>query len=363
MTYLDDTFRAQKAAFRDRTVGQAIAIWHAQYEDRNRFLAQVLTLMDGAVRATATMTSGYLTTAARQQAALGGSYKGLKLDDFTVAKLRGTTGPNVYGSVYGALYGKMVAGATDEEAHAAAVAALSKLAATDVQLAYTAAAAAWLKGHEGLIGYRRILSGTCDYCESAAAGMYHGEVQMPIHENCECDVQPDFTPPPNGVAPTFLPDGSAYGTGYHLSSEASIDSIVKGGIDLDKVGAGTTFGRGFYTAMAPPKDVGYGRAFVRVDYHFKNPITFDANTQKWADVDLTGHDGAIITGYGLDGDQTILVSYDAGNSTVVPDLPFHSGDAGALTGAKAGDLDTRIKTVGDAPKPLADVAPDTLEGK
>jgi hypothetical protein len=35
-------------------------------------------------------------------------------------------------------------------------------------------------------------SGTCDFCEAAAEGLYHPSVEMPIHENCQCDLEPVF---------------------------------------------------------------------------------------------------------------------------------------------------------------------------
>lgn len=190
MTALDETFRAQRAALRDQTVSAAAQIWQAQHENRDRYLAQVLTTVEGAQRAMVTLTSGYLTAKARETG--HARFKALKLGDYTVAKLRGTSGPDVYGRVYGALYGQLNAGASEEQAHRSALDALSKLAATDLQMALTAAARDWMAGDKQISGYKRVVSGTCDYCEAAAEGLYHSTVQLPLHENCDCTLEPLF---------------------------------------------------------------------------------------------------------------------------------------------------------------------------
>lgn len=220
MSQIDETFRAQRAQLRDSTVAQAIAIWHASYEERNTYLGRVLTLMDGADRAMVTLVSAYLTAKAREVG--HARFKALKLNDYTVAKLRGSSGPDVYGKVYGALYGQLLAGATDEEAHAAAVDALSKLAATDVHLAYTTAARDWMAGDESVGGFMRVPSGTCDYCEAAAGGLYHSSVQMPIHENCECDLEPVF-----GAAAV-----AATGLAFHTGNAGAVSEDTGAG-DID----------------------------------------------------------------------------------------------------------------------------------
>lgn len=232
MTQLDETFRAQRAQLRDNTVAQAVAIWQRSFENRKQYLGGVLTLMDGADRATATLVSGYLTAKARE---VGHTrFKALKLDDYTVAKLRGKTGPDVYGAVYGALYGHLLAGETDEQAHTAAVVALSKLAATDVHLAYLTAAHDWMAGDESISAFRRVPAGTCAYCESAAQGLYHPMNFMPFHENCQCDLEPLF-----GAAAV-----AAVGLGFHSDGAgADPQHDIGDGARLDTTGA----------VPAPPK--------------------------------------------------------------------------------------------------------------
>jgi hypothetical protein len=49
-----------------------------------------------------------------------------------------------------------------------------------------------MAGDKSIGAFKRVPSGTCDYCEAAAEGLYHPTVQMPIHENCECDLEPVF---------------------------------------------------------------------------------------------------------------------------------------------------------------------------
>jgi hypothetical protein len=209
VSQLDETFRARKAALRDSAQAQAAAIWRVHHTDRNRYLAQVLTLVEGAQRAVVQLTSAYLTAKAREE--LGRSdFKAISPAEYTVAKLRGTSAVEVYARPFGALYGQLNGGATDEAAHESALADLSALVATDIALAYTASAADWMGGDERVGAYKRVVSGTCDYCESAAEGLYQGHVQMPIHENCACDVEPVFAA---GAAAAVAATGLAFHDG------------------------------------------------------------------------------------------------------------------------------------------------------
>ena len=233
MTALDETFRAQRAQLRDSVVAQATAIWQTQHEDRNRYLAQVLTAVEGGQRAMATLTSAYLTAKAREVG--HARFKALALDDYTVAKLRDTKAVEVYARPYGAFYGQLKEGADEAAAHASALDAVSKLAATDVHMAYTKSAADWMDGDASIGAYKRVPSGTCDYCEAAAEGLYHPTVQMPIHENCECDLEPVF-----GAAAI-----AATGLAFHAGDSGAVPSHEAGDLEarLDTTG----------TVPAPPK--------------------------------------------------------------------------------------------------------------
>jgi hypothetical protein len=233
VTQLDENFRAQRAALTDSVTAQATAIWSAAYGDRNQYLGKVLDLMDGATRAVVTLTSAYLTAKAREVG--HARHKALDLDAYTVEKLRGVPAVEVYARPYGALYGQLANGASEEEAHASAVDAVSKLAATDTHAAYTTSAADWMAGDAAIGAFRRVPSGTCDYCEEAAQALYHPSVQMPIHENCQCDLEPVF-----GAAAV-----AATGLGFHSGDSGAVSPSDSGdlGSRLDTTGA----------VPAPPK--------------------------------------------------------------------------------------------------------------
>jgi hypothetical protein len=210
VTQLDENFRATRAQLTAHSQAQATTIWQASSGNRNRYLGQVLTLMDGATRAMVQLTSGYLTAKARETG--HARHQALNLDDYTVEKLRGTKAVEVYARPYGALYGQLANGASEEEARASAVDALTKLAATDVHAAYTASARDWMAGDPSISAFKRVPSGTCDYCEAAAQGLYHPAIQMPIHENCECDLEPVF-----GAAAV-----AATGLGFHSGASGAV---------------------------------------------------------------------------------------------------------------------------------------------
>lgn len=227
MTALDETFRAQRAQLRDSVVTQAKQVWQAQHGNRNRYLAQVLTAVEGGQRAMVTLTSAYLTAKAREVG--HARFKALPLNEYTVAKLRGTKAVEVYARPYGAFYGQLNEGADEASAHASALDAVGKLAATDVHMAYTKSAADWMDGDASIGGYMRVPSGTCDYCEAAAQGLYHADVQMPIHENCECDLEPVFGA--TAVAAT--------GLAFHSGDSGAVPAHEAGDLEarLDTTGA------------------------------------------------------------------------------------------------------------------------------
>lgn len=226
MTALDESFRTSRAKLRDEVVAQTGRIWQVHHEDRNRYLAQVLTAVEGGQRAMVTLTSGYLTAKAREVG--HARFKSLPLDGYTVAKLRDTKAVEVYARPYGVLYGQLNQGIDAATAQAAAVDALSKLAATDIHMAYTASAADWMKGDTQIGAFKRVPSGTCDYCETAAEGLYHPSVQMPIHENCECDLEPVF-----GAAAV-----AATGMGFHSGDAGAVAPSDAGDLEsrLDTTG-------------------------------------------------------------------------------------------------------------------------------
>lgn len=116
----------------------------------------------------------------------------LELAAYTTEKMRGLPAAEVYARPFGA-YAKFLSDGADEaDAVRAAQASVSKLAATDLQLAQTHSARDWMSESEWVVGYRRVLTGahSCDLCTLASQRTYRTSELMPIHEHCDCGIEP-----------------------------------------------------------------------------------------------------------------------------------------------------------------------------
>lgn len=120
---------------------------------------------------------------------------GLDPASYTTTILRGIEAATVYGRPFGAYGAFLNEGQSQEAAIRAAKSAVSKLAATDLQLAQTHAARDVMVAEPRIVGYRRVLSGPgphCKLCELASTRTYKTSDLAAIHEHCTCGVQPLF---------------------------------------------------------------------------------------------------------------------------------------------------------------------------
>lgn len=200
---IDYAYNTQRRRILNLTAAGANRLWVAGgYNDRETFLQHVVAVVEAGQRQTVSLLSAYMTHKART--ALNDPhhpYIALNPDDFTVEKLRGVPADEVYARPFGTIGARMAAGVDFAAAAATAGSYVTKLAATDVQLAQTYGAKAWVAeanagagdGGSQIVGYNRVTGGECcAFCETAAEQSYHTDDLMPIHEGCTCGVEPIY---------------------------------------------------------------------------------------------------------------------------------------------------------------------------
>jgi hypothetical protein len=108
------------------------------------------------------------------------------------------------------LYTALSQGQAMTDAVAAGLTRLESLVVTDMQLALVTQAQHSLTV-KGASHYRRVLTGSenCDLCRIASTNVYSRADLMPIHDKCDCTVEPiydpsDYTPPSIDLADLVL---------------------------------------------------------------------------------------------------------------------------------------------------------------
>lgn len=108
------------------------------------------------------------------------------------------------------LYTGLSQGQTLTESVVAGAIRLGALVAMDMQLALVAQSQHSLKS-QGASHFRRVLTGSenCDLCRLASTNIYSTDQLLPIHDHCDCTVEPiydpaDFTAPEVDVSSLLL---------------------------------------------------------------------------------------------------------------------------------------------------------------
>jgi hypothetical protein len=179
------------------TVQAAVAAaWAAMYSDRSVAIKRIVELVLAGQRNTVALVEAYLAT---ETLLVTGEHASHALDpaSYTIDALRGVAAAEVYARPFGAYGAFRSQGAEAAQAIEAARASVSKLAATDLQLAQTHAARDWMQAEPRIVGYRRVLNlPSCALCTAASTRTYRKADLLPIHEHCDCTVAPLF-----GTAP------------------------------------------------------------------------------------------------------------------------------------------------------------------
>lgn len=195
---LNAVYAAQRARL-VATVTAAVAFaWAQLFADRSRTVTYIAQLVEAGQAHLVGLVEAYMAAMQRQTAGVS-SEVSLNPALYTTSALRGLPAEVVYGRPFGAYGAFLKDGAERSDAVRAAQAAVTKLAATDMQLAQTHAARDWMRdaserdqGSElRIVGYRRVLNPpSCELCTLAADRTYRVADLMPIHEHCDCGVEP-----------------------------------------------------------------------------------------------------------------------------------------------------------------------------
>jgi len=181
---LDHAYQTQRRRLSTAVTVSAAAIWARLYHDRGLFVMQTVQVVAAGQRHTVALVDAYMA-AKMLQATGAGTVKGLDPALYTIAALRGVPADVVYGRPFGALGAELAKGADQAQAVDSGLAALTKLAATDLQLAQTNSARDWMSSEDTIVGWRRVTDGNpCELCGLAATRTYRKEDLMPIHEHC-----------------------------------------------------------------------------------------------------------------------------------------------------------------------------------
>lgn len=203
---VDAAYQAQRLRLSATVTAAVASAWASLHTDRERTIQHVVALVTAGQAHTVRLVEAYMRARSIQET---GAAAKVSLDParYTTEKLRGIPVTAVYSRPFGA-YGAFINdGADKARAVEAAQASVTKLARTDLQLAQTHAARDWMEGDEFIVGWRRVLNGdkNCALCTAAASRTYRTSDLMPIHENCDCTVQPLWgTEPVASVGTTVL---------------------------------------------------------------------------------------------------------------------------------------------------------------
>lgn len=182
---LNGTYRTQRARLTTAVTTLIAGIWAHMYRQKDQALEQILRTVFAGQAQTVALVDAYMAIKTGTQP------KGLDPSQYTVTAIRGIPAATVYDRAWGALGGQINTGAPFGNAVDSGQASLTRLVRTDLQLSQTYSARDWMTSDPGVTGWRRVTSGTpCDLCAAAADAVYHTSDLMPIHEHCDCTVEP-----------------------------------------------------------------------------------------------------------------------------------------------------------------------------
>lgn len=187
---LVDTHKAALARLRLRTATFVGATWAGlgSYDEADvaPFVERVTPVVTAAQRTAAALTIAYL---ARR---LGGLPPPLDLDAFTGAGVRNGAEPAVvYRRPFVNVWSALAAGTAWRDAVASGGARARQASETDIALAMRSTMQGVQDSSEGrIIGYERVTSGACAYCEAIDGAFVKRADAMPLHPGCGCDLEP-----------------------------------------------------------------------------------------------------------------------------------------------------------------------------
>lgn len=199
-------YLAASTALRSRLLGFITAHFGMNgYRDTAAaaYVSSVVPVALAAQQAAASLTSAYLSHVIATKA--GGTYRApaVPLDAVVGDALRGTSMSEVYQRPFKTVYWRLSQGDPIDVAAMAGQRRAQVIAATDLELARTKMAQQVMRSDHRITGYRRVLNGphSCALCVLASTQRYHKADLMPIHDRCDCGIEPLF----NNERPDTLP--------------------------------------------------------------------------------------------------------------------------------------------------------------
>lgn len=193
---LDAAYRSQRLRLANTVTSAVAFVWAQGFRERDQVIAEVLRIVEAGQAQTVSLVDAYM--AATTQAVTGdGRTKGLDPANYTVGLLRNKAAEEVYSRPFGALGAFLNQDQSLARSLEASTASLSKLAATDLQLAQTHSARDWMDDERQIVGYSRVLGGGehCELCKAASTRRYYVADLAAIHERCGCSVRPEYGDP------------------------------------------------------------------------------------------------------------------------------------------------------------------------
>lgn len=190
---LADANMAQIRRLSDFTMASVREAWWrlGDWHSPDKFVEQILPLLQGAQVQTAALTDAYL--AALLSEAMGTAVAPIGLPPDSVTNLRqNTTMVDAYARPFHTVWYQQSLGVEFPDALRLGLERAEHMVSLDIQLARTHASALILQQTDGIQRYQRVLSGSenCDICSVAAKHIYKTSSLMPIHTKCDCTVAP-----------------------------------------------------------------------------------------------------------------------------------------------------------------------------
>ena len=160
--------------------------------DIERWVAQVVPVVEGSLRQMASMTDAYLATV--ETVTTGERAAPLGAETPTTEALRGVPAAEVYQRAGVTVWTALSTGAEFPDAWQQGLDRATNIATTDLQLAKTHTTRSILGRKANVSGYRRVLEGSksCGLCVVASTQRYRKSALMPIHGGCDCGVLPIY---------------------------------------------------------------------------------------------------------------------------------------------------------------------------
>jgi len=189
------TYQSQVASVRSQVLAFAERLWGGlsawRDADIDRLVDALVPVSLGGQQRIAALTDAYMTAMATA-AGLPVPVSGTPATRVTGEALRGVPPREVYRRAGVTVWSKLAEGQRLTDAVAAGKHRLIDMVATDLQLAKTKTAHAYMARDNTIRGYRRTLTGSenCAMCTLASTQRYHKAELAAIHPGCDCGVSP-----------------------------------------------------------------------------------------------------------------------------------------------------------------------------